>query len=77
MDAFANKHVFDESWLRAAEDGSLPTLAARDPRVAAIRRAARGKHAALRVGSRDSSGKGFYAPDRSFPPRCICPVGGA
>jgi DNA-directed RNA polymerase specialized sigma24 family protein len=36
MGAFANKHVFDESWLRAAEDGSLPTLAAQDPRFAAI-----------------------------------------
>ena len=36
MGAFANKNVFDESWLRAAEDGSLPTLAAQDPRFAAI-----------------------------------------
>ena len=36
MGAFANKHEFDESWLRAEEDGSLPTLAAQDPRFSAI-----------------------------------------
>jgi DNA-directed RNA polymerase specialized sigma24 family protein len=36
MGAFANKHVFEENWLRAAEDGSLPALASQDPRFAAI-----------------------------------------
>ena len=36
MAMFAGKHLFDESWLRAAEDGSLPGLASRDPRFSAI-----------------------------------------
>jgi DNA-directed RNA polymerase specialized sigma24 family protein len=36
MSPFVGKHAFDESWLRAEEDGSLPTLAAQDPRFAAI-----------------------------------------
>jgi len=36
MGRFVNKHVFDEAWLRAAENGSLPTVAAQDPRFAAI-----------------------------------------
>jgi starch phosphorylase len=33
--------------------------------------------ALFRVGSRDSSCKGFHAQDRPFSPRCIYPVGGA
>ena len=36
MVMFAGKHAFDESWLRAAEDGSLPRLASQDPRFSAI-----------------------------------------
>jgi DNA-directed RNA polymerase specialized sigma24 family protein len=36
MATFAGKHSFDESWLRAAEDGSLPRVASEDPRFSAI-----------------------------------------
>lgn len=36
MGKFVDKHLFDESWLRAAEDGSLPRLAFQDPRFSAI-----------------------------------------
>ncbi len=36
MGKFGGKHVFDESWLCAAEDGCLPTVASRDPRFSAI-----------------------------------------
>jgi DNA-directed RNA polymerase specialized sigma24 family protein len=36
MGRYVNRNVFDESWLRAAEDGSLPTVASKDPRFAAI-----------------------------------------
>jgi DNA-directed RNA polymerase specialized sigma24 family protein len=36
MSTSVDKHVFDESWLRAAEDGSLPRLASQDPRFSAI-----------------------------------------
>jgi len=36
MAMFAGKHLFDESWLRAAEDGSLPRLASQDARFSAI-----------------------------------------
>ena len=36
MSKFAGKHAFDESWLRAAEDSSLPGVASRDPRFSAI-----------------------------------------
>ncbi len=36
MGKLAGSHVFDETWLRAAEDGSLPGVASRDPRFAAI-----------------------------------------
>ena len=36
MGTFAGKHAFDESWLRAAEDGSLPRVASQDPRFSAI-----------------------------------------
>ena len=36
MASFAGKHAFDESWLHAAEDGSLPRLASQDPRFSAI-----------------------------------------
>ena len=36
MGKFAGNHVFDESWLRAAEDGSLPGVQSRDPRFSAI-----------------------------------------
>lgn len=36
MSTFVGKHAFDESWLRAAEDGSLPRLASQDPRFSAI-----------------------------------------
>jgi DNA-directed RNA polymerase specialized sigma24 family protein len=36
MGRFVNRHTFDENWLRAAENGSLPTVASQDPRFAAI-----------------------------------------
>jgi DNA-directed RNA polymerase specialized sigma24 family protein len=36
MGRFSNKHVFDENWLRAAEDGSLPSVASQDPRFESI-----------------------------------------
>lgn len=36
MGLFAGKHEFDESWLRAAEDGGLPSIASQDPRFSAI-----------------------------------------
>ena len=36
MATFAGKQVFDENWLRAAEDGSLPSVASQDPRFSAI-----------------------------------------
>jgi DNA-directed RNA polymerase specialized sigma24 family protein len=36
MTTLAGKHIFDESWLRAAEDGSLPRVASQDPRFSAI-----------------------------------------
>jgi DNA-directed RNA polymerase specialized sigma24 family protein len=36
MSMLAAGRYFDEIWLRAAEDGSLPKLAAEDPRFAAI-----------------------------------------
>jgi DNA-directed RNA polymerase specialized sigma24 family protein len=36
MATLAGKHIFDESWLRAAEDGSLPGIASQDPRFSAI-----------------------------------------
>jgi hypothetical protein len=36
MGKVAGKRAFDESWLRAAEDGSLPGVASRDPRFSAI-----------------------------------------
>lgn len=31
-----DRSAFDESWLRAAEDGSLPNVASQDPRFSAI-----------------------------------------
>jgi len=36
MGKFANKHAFDENWLRAAEDGSLPSVVSRDARFESI-----------------------------------------
>jgi len=36
MSTIADKRAFDESWLRAAEDGSLPEVASQDPRFSAI-----------------------------------------
>jgi DNA-directed RNA polymerase specialized sigma24 family protein len=36
MGTFTGKHAFDESWLRAAENGSLPIVASQDSRFAAI-----------------------------------------
>jgi DNA-directed RNA polymerase specialized sigma24 family protein len=36
MGTFDDRCVFDESWLRAAEDGSLLRVAAQDPRFSAI-----------------------------------------
>jgi DNA-directed RNA polymerase specialized sigma24 family protein len=36
MAKFARKHVFDENWLRAAEEGSLPSIASQDSRFSAI-----------------------------------------
>jgi DNA-directed RNA polymerase specialized sigma24 family protein len=36
MSTLVGKHAFDESWLRAAKDGSLPRLASQDPRFSAI-----------------------------------------
>lgn len=36
MGTIAEKQYFDEIWLRAAEDGSLPKVAAEVPRFAAI-----------------------------------------
>jgi DNA-directed RNA polymerase specialized sigma24 family protein len=36
MGTFAGKRVFDESWLQAAEDGSLPRVVSQDPRFSAI-----------------------------------------
>jgi DNA-directed RNA polymerase specialized sigma24 family protein len=36
MGKLAGNRVFDESWLRAAEDGSLLTVASQDPRFSAI-----------------------------------------
>ena len=36
MGRFVNRHVFDEDWLRAADDGRLPSIASQDPRFAAI-----------------------------------------
>jgi DNA-directed RNA polymerase specialized sigma24 family protein len=36
MVRFAGNCVFDETWLRAAEDGSLPEVAFQDPRFSAI-----------------------------------------
>ena len=36
MGKFAGNHTFDEAWLRAAEDGSLPRVASQDPRFSAI-----------------------------------------
>jgi len=36
MVILAGKSAFDESWLCAAEDGSLPRLASQDPRFSAI-----------------------------------------
>lgn len=36
MGEFAGNHVFDETWLRAAEDGSLLRIASQDPRLSAI-----------------------------------------
>ena len=36
MRTIVGKHAFDESWLRAAEDGSLLTVASQDPRFSAI-----------------------------------------
>ncbi len=36
MGMLAGKRVFDESWLCATEDGSLPRVAPQDPRFSAI-----------------------------------------
>jgi DNA-directed RNA polymerase specialized sigma24 family protein len=36
MGLFAGKHAFDESWLRAVEEGNLPSIASQDPRFSAI-----------------------------------------
>ena len=36
MGTFSSKHISNENWLRAAEDGSLPRLASQDPRFSAI-----------------------------------------
>ena len=36
MGKFADNHLFDETWLRAAEDGSLLKVASQDPRFSAI-----------------------------------------
>ena len=36
MTKLAPKRAFDESWLRAAEEGSLSELVSRDPRFSAI-----------------------------------------
>ena len=36
MGKFADNRVFDETWLRAAEDGSLLEVASQDPRFSAI-----------------------------------------
>jgi len=36
MGKFAGNRVFDETWLRAAEDGSLLRVASQDPRFSAI-----------------------------------------
>lgn len=36
MGKHAGNRVFDESWLRAAEDGSLLRVASQDPRFSAI-----------------------------------------
>jgi DNA-directed RNA polymerase specialized sigma24 family protein len=36
MGKFASNCVFDETWLRAAEDGRLPGVASQDPRFSAI-----------------------------------------
>ena len=36
MSAIVGKHVFDEGWLRAAANGSLPRVASQDPRFSAI-----------------------------------------
>jgi len=36
MGTLADKHVLDENWLRAAEDGSLPSAVSQDPRFSAI-----------------------------------------
>ena len=36
MGKFAGNRVFDETWLRAAEDGSLLEVASQDPRFSAI-----------------------------------------
>lgn len=36
MGKVAGKDVFDETWLRAAEDGSLLRVASQDPRFSAI-----------------------------------------
>jgi DNA-directed RNA polymerase specialized sigma24 family protein len=36
MGKLAGNHVFDEIWLRAAEDGSLLRVASQDPRFSAI-----------------------------------------
>ena len=33
---FTSKRIFDESWLRAAEEGSLAELVSQDPRFSAI-----------------------------------------
>jgi DNA-directed RNA polymerase specialized sigma24 family protein len=36
MTTFARKRAFEESWLRAAEEGKLPEVVSRDPRFSAI-----------------------------------------
>jgi DNA-directed RNA polymerase specialized sigma24 family protein len=36
MGTFAGKRVFGESWLCAAENGNLPSVASQDPRFSAI-----------------------------------------
>lgn len=36
MGKSAHNHVFDEAWIRAAEEGSLARLASLDPRFSAI-----------------------------------------
>lgn len=36
MGKFAGNHVFEEAWLRAADNGSLPGVASQDPCFAAI-----------------------------------------